>query len=137
MGEIPGIEALNVRARHSMGSTYDIDLQLSHPDPKILLRIVEQFKEEFAKYPGISNIEDSTEDGKREVQLRLSSAGRTLGLSTQELTNQVRGSFHGVEVLKLLRGSDEVSVKLRLPFEQRRYLRDLEDMVILAPGGER
>ena len=137
MGEIPGIEALNVRARHSMGSTYDIDLQLSHPDPKILLRIVEQFKEEFAEYPGVSNIEDSTEDGKREVQLRLSPAGRTLGLSTQELTNQVRGSFQGVEVLTLLRGSDEVSVKLRLPFEQRRYLRDLEDMVILAPGGER
>jgi multidrug efflux pump subunit AcrB len=36
-----------------------------------------------------------------------------------------------------LRSGDEISVKLRLPFEQRRYLRDLEDLVILAPGGER
>ena len=137
MGDIPGIEALNIRARHSMGSTYDIDVQLSHPDTQQLLRVVEQFKEKLAEYPGVTNIEDSTEDGKREVQLSLSPAGRTLGLSTQELTQQVRAAFQGVEVFKLLRSSDEISVKLRLPFEQRRYLRDLEDMVILAPGGER
>jgi multidrug efflux pump subunit AcrB len=137
MGEVPGIEALNVRARHSMGSEYDIDVQLSHPDTQKLLQVVEQFKEKLGEYPGVSNIEDSTEDGKREVQLRLSPAGRTLGLSTQELTKQVRAAFQGVEVFKLLRSGDEISVKLRLPFEQRRYLRDLEDLVILAPGGER
>ena len=98
---------------------------------------MEQFKEKLGEYPGVSNIEDSTEDGKREVQLSLRPAGRTLGLSTQELTKQVRAAFQGVEVFKLLRSSDEISVKLRLPLEQRRYLRDLEDMVILAPGGER
>ena len=137
MGDVPGIEALNIRARHSMGSNYDIDLQLSHPDTSKLLHIVEQFKEKLGEYPGVSNIEDSTEDGKREVQLSLRPAGRTLGLSTQELTKQVRAAFQGVEVFKLLRSSDEISVKLRLPLEQRRYLRDLEDMVILAPGGER
>ena len=137
MGDIPGIEALNIRARHSMGSTYDIDVQLSHADTQQLLLIVEQFKDKLGEYPGVTNIEDSTEDGKREVQLRLSPAGRTLGLSTQELTQQVRAAFQGVEVFKILRSSDEISVKLRLPFEQRRYLRDLEDMVILAPGGER
>ena len=137
MGEIPGIEALNVRARHSMGSNYDIDLQLSHPDPMLLTSIVEQLKEDFAEYPGVSNIEDSTEDGKSEVQLRLSPAGSTLGLSSQDLTQQVRAAFQGVAVFKFLRGSDEVNLKLRLPFDERRYLRDLEDLVILAPGGER
>jgi len=136
MGEVAGIEALNIRARHSMGSNYDIDLQLSHPDTNKLLVIVEQFKEKLGEYPGVSNIEDSTEDGKREVQLRLSPAGRTLGLSTQELTQQIRAAFQGVEVFKLLRDSDEVSVKLRLPFEERRYLRDLEDLVILSPTGK-
>jgi len=119
-----------------MGSNYDIDLQLSHPDTNKLLVIVEQFKEKLGEYPGVSNIEDSTEDGKREVQLRLSPAGRTLGLSTQELTQQIRAAFQGVEVFKLLRDSDEVSVKLRLPFEERRYLRDLEDLVILSPTGK-
>jgi len=137
IGEIPGIEALNVRARRSMGSNYDIDLQLSHPDPQILMRIVEQLKEDFAEYPGVSNIEDSTEDGKSEVQLSLSPAGSTLGLSSQDLTQQVRASFQGVSVSKFLRGSDEVNIKLRLPFDERRYQRDLEDLIILAPGGER
>ena len=101
------------------------------------MRIVEQLKEDFAEYPGVSNIEDSTEDGKSEVQLSLSPAGSTLGLSSQDLTQQVRASFQGVSVSKFLRGSDEVNIKLRLPFDERRYQRDLEDLIILAPGGER
>ena len=137
MGEVPGIESLNIRSGWRMGSTYDIDLQMSHPDPNVLLGIVEEFKEKFSEYPGVKNIEDSTVDGKREVQLKLSPEGLTLGLSTLELTQQVRGAFQGVEVLKLLRNSDELSLKLQLPFDERRYLRDLEDLVIIAPSGER
>ncbi|MBT7676962.1 MAG: efflux RND transporter permease subunit, partial [Flavobacteriaceae bacterium] len=137
MGEVPGIESLNIRSGWRMGSTYDIDLQMSHPDPNVLLGIVEEFKEKFSEYPGVKNIEDSTVDGKREVQLKLSPEGLTLGLSTLELTQQVRGAFQGVEVLKLLRNSDELSLKLRLPLDERRYLRDLEDLVIIAPSGER
>ena len=137
MGEVPGIESLNIRSGWRMGSTYDIDLQLSHPDPSILLGIVEEFKERFGEYPGVKNIEDSTVDGKREVQLRLTPEGLIIGLSTLELSQQVKGAFQGVEVFKLLRGSDELSVKLRMPLNERRYLRDIEDLVILAPGGER
>ncbi len=136
MGEVPGVESLKIRSGWRMGSTYDIDLQLSHPDPGILMGIVEEFKERFAEYPGVKNIEDSTVDGKEEVQLKLTPEGLILGLSTLELTQQVRGAFQGVEVYKLLRGSDELSVKLRMPLNERRYLRDLEDLVILAPGGE-
>ena len=58
-------------------------------------------------------------------------------MSSQDLTQQVRAAFQGVVVSKFLRGSDEVNLKLRLPFDERRYQRDLEDLVILAPGGER
>ena len=84
----------------------------------------------------MKNIEDSTEDGKREVQLKLTAEGLTLGLDTLELTQQVRSAFQGVEVLKFLRNNDELSLKLVLPLEERKYLRDLEDLVIIAPTGE-
>ena len=69
--------------------------------------------------------------------MKLKPEGLILGLSTLELSQQVKGAFQGVEVFKLLRGSDELSVKLRMPLNERRYLRDIEDLVILAPGGER
>ncbi len=136
VGVLPGIESLKIRSGWRMGSTYDIDLQLSHPDPNVLFGIVEEFKETFSEYPGVKNIEDSSEDGKREVQLKLTPEGLTLGLSTLELTRQVRSAFQGVEVLKLLRNNDELSLKLVLPLEERKYLRDLEDLVIIAPNGE-
>ena len=99
--------------------------------------VLDKTAKEFSEYPGVKNIEDSTVDGKREVQLKLTPEGLTLGLSTLELTQQVRSAFQGVEVLKLLRNSDELSLKLRLPLDERRYLRDLEDLVIIAPSGER
>ncbi|MEE2599269.1 MAG: efflux RND transporter permease subunit [SAR324 cluster bacterium] len=135
MGVVPGIESLKIRSGWRMGSTYDIDLQLSHPDPTVLFGIVEEFKDKFSEYPGVKNIEDSTEDGKREVQLKLTPEGLTLGLDTLELTQQVRSAFQGVEVLKFLRNSDELSLKLVLPLEERKYLRDLEDLVIITPNG--
>ena len=36
----------------------------------------------------------------------------------------------------MLRNNDELSLKLVLPLEERKYLRDLEDLVIIAPNGE-
>ena len=73
MGEVPGIESLNIRSGWRMGSTYDIDLQMSHPDPNLLLGIVEDFKEKFSEYPGVKNIEDSTVDGKRRGSVKTKS----------------------------------------------------------------
>ena len=42
MGVVPGIESLKIRSGWRMGSTYDIDLQLSHPDPIVLFGIDEE-----------------------------------------------------------------------------------------------
>ena len=62
MGVVPGIESLKIRSGWRMGSTYDIDLQLSHPDPIVLFGIVEEFKDKFSEYPGVKNIEEDEPD---------------------------------------------------------------------------
>ncbi|MAE16607.1 MAG: acriflavin resistance protein [Deltaproteobacteria bacterium] len=137
LGRIPGLESINFRASTGFGSDSDVDLQLSHTDPHQLELIAAQVREELAEYPGVSNIEDSSDSGKREVQLKVNAAGLALGLTAQEVTQQVRAAFQGLEVLKILRGGDEVRVVLRLPKTERDHLPDLENLVILTPSGQR
>ena len=137
LGRIPGLESINFRASTGFGSASDVDLQLSHTDPRLLELIATQVREELAGYPGVSNIEDSSDAGKREVQLKVNPAGLALGLTAQEVTQQVRAAFQGLEALKILRGGDEIRVVLRFPKTARDHLPDLENLVILTPSGQR
>ena len=137
LGQIPGLTNLSYRSRHRVASENDIDLQLSHPESKVLERVVGRFKEDLSQYPGVSDIEDTTDVGKKEVRLTLSDAGHAMGMNAQDLTRQVRGAFQGLEVFKIQRDGNEISVMLRIPEEERRYLDNLEDLVVLGPQNQR
>ena len=137
LGQIPGLTNLSYRSRHRVASENDIDLQLSHPESQVLERVVGRFKEDLSQYPGVSDIEDTTDTGKKEVRLTLSDAGHAMGMNAQDLTRQVRGAFQGLEVFKIQREGNEVSVMLRIPEEERRYLDNLEDLVVLGPQNQR
>ena len=100
-------------------------------------RVVGRFKEDLSQYPGVSDIEDTTDVGKKEVRLTLSDAGHAMGMNAQDLTRQVRGAFQGLEVFKIQRDGNEISVMLRIPEEERRYLDNLEDLVVLGPQNQR
>ncbi|MAA91188.1 MAG: acriflavin resistance protein, partial [Deltaproteobacteria bacterium] len=118
LGQIPGLTNLSYRSRHRVASENDIDLQLSHPESQVLERVVGRFKEDLSQYPGVSDIEDTTDTGKKEVRLTLSDAGHAMGMNAQDLTRQVRGAFQGLEVFKIQREGNEVSVMLRIPEEE-------------------
>ena len=60
-----------------------------------------------------------------------------MGMNAQDLTRQVRGAFQGLEVFKIQRDGNEISVMLRIPEEERRYLDNLEDLVVLGPQNQR
>ena len=42
-----------------------------------------------------------------------------------------------LEVFKIQRDGNEISVMLRIPEEERRYLDNLEDLVVLGPQNQR
>ena len=65
LGQIPGLTNLSYRSRHRVASENDIDLQLSHPESKVLERVVGRFKEDLSQYPGVSDIEDTTDVGRK------------------------------------------------------------------------
>jgi multidrug efflux pump subunit AcrB len=58
-----------------------------------------------------------------------------MGLGARNVALQVRYAFYGATALKLQRGRNEVTVKVRLPEAERTTENQLETMIIKAPDG--
>ena len=129
IGQIP--EALEL----SFSSTIkhhgaDIDMQLSGGDLDELNRAANKLQQQLRSYPGIYDIKNSFESGKRELRLKLKPYAETLGLSYSDLARQVRQAFYGEEVQRIQRNKDEVKVFVRYTEDERRSVYALENMTV-------
>ncbi|MDJ0816169.1 MAG: efflux RND transporter permease subunit [Desulfobacterales bacterium] len=133
-GSIPDVESLDFRSeRHGAGKS--VEFHLSSADHGMLMMAVEDLKQELKSYPGVSDVADSFLPGKKELQLNLKPAARSLGLTLSDLAQQVRHAFYGCEALRLQRYKDEVKVMVRYPESERRSLKHIEQMRIRTADG--
>jgi multidrug efflux pump subunit AcrB len=134
VGTIPDAETITYRSEiHSAGNP--IEVHLSSDDHDQLLAATEDLKMELRSYPGVFDIGDSFLPGKKEIQLKLKPAARSLGLTLDDLARQVRHAFYGAEALRMQRGKDEVKVMIRYPEAERQSLGFVEDMRIRTAEG--
>ncbi len=112
-----------------------IQVELSHPDTAGLNAAVRELKTRLGRIAGVTDVRDDRGQGKRELELALKPAARTLGITLEDLARQVRSAFFGEEALRLQRGRDEVRVYVRLPEEERNTLADFRNYRIRAPSG--
>jgi multidrug efflux pump subunit AcrB len=131
---IPDAESITYRSEiHSAGNP--IEVHLSSDDNDQLLAAAEALKLELGRYPGVFDISDSFLPGKKEMQLNLKPAARSLGLTLDDLARQVRHAFYGAEALRFQRGKDEIKVMIRYPEAERRSLGYVENMRIRTTAG--
>lgn len=132
--DVPGMKSLRFSSVFfSAGES--INVQLSHPDPRIGLQVAERLKQHIRDYAGVTDVRDSAQSGKVELKLRLTEQGRFLGLTLADLARQVRQGFYGHEVQRIQRGRDEVKVMVRYPKAERQSLADVEQARIRTPDG--
>jgi len=136
VGEVPGVSSLTfISEIFSAGD--EISVELSNENFDRLLAAVEQLKTILRQYAGVKDIADSFEQGKVEIKLDLTDSGRMLGLTLNDLAQQVRQGFYGYEIQRIQRGRDDIRVMLRYPQDQRKSIVDIENMRIrLATGTE-
>lgn len=134
IGPIPGARELTFRAEIGRGDS-PIDVQLIGRDFGTLREVGEQIKDRLATYPGVFDVSDSFESGKRQITLELKPRAELLGLTLEDLARQVRQAFFGFEVQRIQRGRDEVRVYVRYPERERSSLESLERMRIRTPQG--
>lgn len=135
VGSIPdALELTFVSDTFSAGDA--INFRLEGRNEENLQFAATELRAELARYPGVFDITDSFRAGKQEVQIdRILDAGRTLGLTLNDIANQVRQAFYGAEAQRIQRDMDDIRVMVRYPEEERISLGNLEDLLIRTPGG--
>ena len=135
IGEIPGAKNVSYRAEIGGGGS-PVDVEISGNDFDQMTQVSAAIKQQLTQYPGISDIEDTFEGGKEEIQLSLRPEARQLGITLSDIAQQVRIAYLGSEVQSIQRNRDEVKVYVRYPKAERESLSQLEHLSVRTPTGE-
>ncbi|AXR06383.1 efflux RND transporter permease subunit [Salinimonas sediminis] len=135
MPEIPGVKTLNIGSGDGFGGP-DLSFEFTSADIDALQAAAQALKDKLNDYEGLSDVNDSFAGGSDEIQLSLTPQADALGVSLQQLGQQVRYGFYGAEVQRLQRDDEEVKVMVRYPEEARNSIEYLENMRIRAPNGD-
>ncbi|MCP4673631.1 MAG: efflux RND transporter permease subunit, partial [Desulfobacula sp.] len=134
---IPGLETITFESnRGGPGSGKNLTISLSHRDNDILNTAGEDLAKKLSQYSIVHDIDDGSAKGKKQFDINLSPAGKRVGLTSREVASQVRNAFQGVTAVKNQRGQSEITIKIRLPEEERESQSSFEELVLLSPQGE-
>lgn len=136
MGPVYGVEALTYGGGRNFGGS-PISISLLGSDIAELKAAKSELKEIMLSNALLKDITDNDPQGIKEVNIELKEKAYLLGLSTQEVMNQVRYGFFGFQAQRFQRGQDEIRVWVRYDEENRSSLAKLDEMKISAPDGSK
>lgn len=136
MPEIPGVKSFNINSPGGPGGGSDLSFEFSSGDIVALRAISDELKGALAGYEGVTDINDTFSGGSEEIQLSLKPQADALGITLQQLGQQVRFGFYGAEVQRIQRDDEEIKVMVRYPKAQRSSIDHLENMRVRAPNGQ-
>lgn len=111
----PLLETLALRGDRSGPGGDDIKIALTGGDESTLKAAAEDIKAALSRYPTVSGIEDDLAYDRPEMIVSLTPKGEALGLTTASVAAALRQRLDGIEAVKLVRGSQEVVARVRLP----------------------
>ena len=135
VGEIPGTESLTYTYSLMGGSGPSIDVELSHTNVRVLEQAATELADALRSFQGVRDIDDGFSLGKPQLDFKVRPEARSLGITASMLGRQVRSAFYGAEALRQQRGREEVKVMVRLPEAERKSEYNVEELLILIPGG--
>ena len=134
IGEVPEAESLVFGGGGIFGA--DVAVFLLGEDLQELSLAVEDLKTRLNEIANLKDVEDSNQEGLKEIKIWLNDDGLLKGLNIQSVISQVRQGFFGNEVQRLQRGKDEVKVWVRYSDEDRSSIGKLENMRVRVGQGE-
>ena len=131
IGPVVGADALTIRAATAGPPGREIDVRLAGDSLDDLKAAAGRVKALLASYPGVSAIDDNLAHGSREMQLKVTPAGRAMGFDIGRAGNQIRSALQGDIALRFARGEEEVEVRVR----QREDPGGLGALYLFGPNG--
>lgn len=136
IGELPGVSQIDFEAEAGpAGWSPDVAIDLSHNNVDTLELATRDLVSRLESYANTRDVYDNFNRGKAQLDITLLPEGRALGLTPEGIGRQVRAAFYGELALRMLRGTNEVEIRVKLPRDERQDIYNLEDLVILTPDG--
>ncbi|NRB73087.1 MAG: efflux RND transporter permease subunit [Verrucomicrobiales bacterium] len=142
VGEIPEAQSFRVRAEQSgfsrRGDTREqepVEVELRGPSSEEKVALAEEIESLLESFDGISDAYTQVQRGSDELEIALKPRAAELNLTQQELARQIRQAFYGEEAQRLLRGTDDIRVMVRLTQQERESLHTLDTLKIRTPSG--
>jgi multidrug efflux pump subunit AcrB len=136
IGDIAGVTQISFEAESGPGGwRQDISIDISHENVETLEKVTKALVERAEAFSNTRDVSDNFDKGKDQFDFKLRPEGRALGLTSEGVGRQLRGAFFGDLALRMLRGTNEVEVRVKLPLEERKNLHSLENLIIQTPSG--
>lgn len=134
-GTVPGVKSLSLSAI-LVGAGDPIALEISVPDGVDPRPVLDDVEGQLAAIDGVFDIQDDLSAGRLEYKLSLKDDAAVYGLQLNDLAQQMRNGFFGIEATRVQRGRDDVRVFVRLPEYQRDSISDMLATKIRTPDGD-
>ncbi len=136
VGVIPGVETLSMLSdRGGPGSGKGLTVFLSHRDTDVLNLAAADLAYFLQEFPEVGDIDAGISNTRRQFDLKLLPLAGQLGFTSRDIASQVRAAYEGVIALRQQRGTNEITVRVRLP-ENETQLAYFEDLVLRSPSGQ-
>ncbi len=132
----PGIERFTIVQRRAGIPGKDLDIRLSGSNAAVLKQAANSLKNTLKNYQGISDIEDNLPYGQKQLIFKLTHEGEALGLTINEVGQQLRAAYSGKLAQVYHLANDEIEVRVMLPRAERDSLNSLQQLPIITSQGQ-
>lgn len=133
VGRLEGTSVLNFEGARRGPEAIRIELKAKEFDT--LSNATKDLKQSLAQISGVTDIRDNLSVDQPQLNITIKPAAYSLGLTNTEIMSQVSSALYGSQAQRIQRGSDEVKVMVRYPENARRYISDIDHMMIRTADG--
>jgi len=134
IGPIP--EAKSVSVGYNIDSNgADMDISVRHPDLEQLQLAVDEITEKLREYSSLYDVSNNLDSASEELRFDLKPGAEQIGITLNQVMQQIRQAYFGDEVQRLPRASQDVKVMVRYPQESRNSLESLKHFRVRTADG--
>ncbi|MFC1670294.1 efflux RND transporter permease subunit [Spirochaetota bacterium] len=110
---------------------HDIDVTIKGDSFKRILQVAREYKEHLKTIPGLKDIKDNFEEGKKELKVIVDEKKASIaGISVFDVASTVRTCFKGTVATKIKKTDEEIDIRVIFPENLRNEIKSLNKIKI-------
>lgn len=135
-GKLVGVDSIRFAGIEGGPGGPDITIEVSGHEMHRMDTAVQQIKSQLRRYAGVYDVSDDNELGQRELQLNLKPGAASLGFTTANLAQQIRGALYGIDAHVYSARGEDIDVRVRLDDKTRDDLQQVQQLWVVSPAGK-